>query len=145
MGYRLLLETPYIEEAVKAEPSLPSGLIEARFYTTAPLGREKLQDTFDTLYSNGVDVREVSEAKSNGLWYVAVRYHRPAASSAISALPVAIIPLIAFGMIALLVGVGIFKIEDIVNNVGKLVLLVGGVMIVVAALARGPAMAYVQR
>jgi len=144
-----LIETVHVEEATRAEQEAPPGIIEVRFYTAEPLNREDSQAAYDHLWANGVDVRKVYIHNQKGLPYMGVVYNRPPPVTGIAALPLAIIPLIAFGMIAVLVGVGIFQLETITNNIAKLLLIVFGGTIVVALVARKPleaaATRYVQR
>jgi len=132
------METVHVDEASKAEQEAPYGLIEVRFYTAEPLDREDAQAAFDHLAANGVDVRKVYIHNQKGLPYLGVVYNRQPPVEGISALPLAIIPLIAFGMITVLVGIGIFQLETITNNIGKLLLIVFGGTIVVVAIARKP-------
>ncbi len=134
----ILAETTDAQIAEEAERAAPPGIIEVRFYTLEPVAEETLQDMFDHLYQNGVDVRKVYQAKKGGLYYVGIIYNKSAPSEAIAALPVAIIPLIAFGFIIALVGFGIWQLEDITANIGKLLLIVFGGTIVIVALTRKP-------
>ena len=131
------VDTLDIEKAIAEENSLPPGSYEIRFYTTEP-HQDNLQDIFDHLYSNGIEVISVEQRKTKGLWYISVKYIRPEVSNAIAFLPIAVIPLIAFGMVAVLVGIGIFKFEDLTGNIGKLLLIIFGGTIVIAALVRKP-------
>ena len=144
-----LIETVHVEEAARAEQEAPPGVIEVRFYTAEPLNREDAQAAYDHLWANGVDVRKVYVYNGKGLPYMGVVYNKQPPGEGISALPLAIIPLIAFGMIAALVGIGIFQLETITNNIAKLLLIVFGGTIVVALVARKPleaaATRYVQR
>jgi hypothetical protein len=133
-----LMETVHIEEAVKAEQEAPPGLLEVRFYTATPLTGEDAQAIFDHLWKNNIDVRKVYVYNQRGLPYLGVVYNRPPPITNIAALPIAIIPLIAFGMIAALVGIGIFKLEQITQSIGKLLLIVFGGTILVALIAKKP-------
>ncbi len=141
----LIAEAVDIESAVAAERNAPAGMLEVRFYTPNPVAKETLQDIFDKVYASGADVKSVSTGKTDGLYYVAVRYRKPAVTASISALPVAIIPLVAFGMIALLVGIGIFKIETIANNIGKLLLITFGGTILLALALKKPLETYASK
>lgn len=134
----LLMESVKLEEAAAAEEAAPSGLLDIRFYTTEIPTREDAQRVFDLLWENGVDVKSVSTKQGTGLPYLSVVYNKPAVSEAVSALPLAIIPLIGLGLILSLVGIGIFKIEDITNNVAKILLILLGGTIVIVALSRKP-------
>lgn len=132
-----LMETVHVEKAAQAELEAAPGLMEIRFYTMNPLTAEDAQLVFDDLWSRNVDVKKVYIQSEKGLPYLGVVYRKPAGTG-ISALPLAIIPLIAFGLIATLVGIGIFNIESITGSIGKLLLIVLGGTIVIVALARKP-------
>lgn len=133
-----IIDTTDVGQATEEERSLGPGAYDVRFYLTEPVGNGDLQTIADHLAANGVDVIGVSQAKSGGLWAVSVKYHKPAQSEAIGALPLAIIPLIAFGFIVVLVGIGIFKIENIANNIGKILLITFGGLTLFAIAARKP-------
>lgn len=134
----LLIDTTSVNEAIAEESALPPGIYEVRFYSPNPVSRDVQHDIFDHLYNSGVDVRGVYQMKSDGLWYVGVVYQKPAPSEAVAALPVAVIPLIAFGFIAALIGVGIFRVENIAKALGQLALILLGGTIVLVALLRKP-------
>lgn len=134
----LMAETSFVQEAMAEEQSLPPGAYEIRFYTPNPVTQEVLFSIADTLVDSGVDVKGVHQAKSDGLWYVGVRYIKHPASEGISALPVAVIPLIAFGFIATLIGIGIFKVRDIAKSLGLLAIIILGGSIALAAILRKP-------
>lgn len=63
----------------------------------------------------------------------------------ISALPVAVIPLIALFGIVGIIGIGIFKFEDLSTGLLKLILAGGAVTAVIIALSRKPAMQYLEK
>jgi hypothetical protein len=132
----LLMDTVNIDEAVKEEAALPSGSYEVRFYLSEPVTPADIQQIRDHLNANGVVVDRISQGKEKGLWYIAIDYTKPEPGKAIGFLPGAIIPLIAFGFISVLVGIGIFKIESVSNNIGKLLLIIVGGGIVLVALSR---------
>lgn len=133
-----LAETTSVEEAIAEERASPPGVYEIRFYTPEPPIMEKLQDIFDHLHYNGVDVKRVYPGKKGGLYYIGVIYRKPRPSANIGWLPVAIIPLIALGFISVLIGIGIFKVTDIASALGKLALVTLGGTIVIVALLRKP-------
>lgn len=145
----LIAETTFVQEAMAEEQSLPPGSYEIRFYSPNPVAQDVLYNIADTVVDNGVDVKEVYQDKSKGLWYVGVRYLKHPASESIGALPVAVIPLIAFGFISTLIGIGIFKVQDIARSIGMLALIIFGGSIVLAAVLRKPleraAEAYVRK
>lgn len=135
---QVIVDTTNIEQAIAEERSLKPGAYDIRFYLTEPVGDSDLQSIANHLLANGVDVIDVSQVKSDGLWTVSVKYRRPVATETISFLPLAVIPLIAFGFVAVLVGIGIFKIEDIMNNIGKILLITFGGLILFALAMRKP-------
>lgn len=135
----LVVETTDLNSASANEQSLPPGPYEARFYISQPVTPQDIADTRAYLKNEGVDVRKVYQQKTNGLYYIAVQYVKHPASGSISFLPVALIPLIGFALVAGLVGVGIFKLDTITNNIGKILLITLGGTIVIAALLRKPA------
>ncbi len=126
----LTAETVDVEKAIKLEEEQAPGLIEVRFYTSTPLTVEDAQSIFDHLAAQSVDVRKVYIHDDTGLPYLGVVYYKQPPVSGIGFLPLAVIPLIAFGLVAVLVGIGIFRLGDIVNNLGKLLLIVGGFTVV---------------
>lgn len=134
----LLIDTTDVNEAVSEEAALPPGDYEVRFYSPNPVSRDVEQDIFDHLYNSGVDVRGVYQRKTDGLWYIGVIYEKPAPYEAVAALPVAVIPLIAFGFIATLIGIGIFRVENIAKSLGQLALILLGGTIILVALLRKP-------
>jgi len=141
-----IMDTTNIEEAIAKERSLKPGAYDIRFYLTEPVGDNDLQSIANHLSANGVDVIDVSQLKTDGLWAVSVKYRKPAETEAIGfALPLAVIPLIAFGFIAVLIGIGIFRIEQIMNNIGKILLITFGGLIVFAVAMRKPIETYVAR
>lgn len=130
-----------IQSAISAEKSLPAGNYEVRFYLSEPLKRQDISDAKEYLISQGVNSPKVYQGRSGDVWYLAVQYSRQAPGEGITALPVAIIPLIAMGMIVAIIGVGIFKLEEI----GKVLLIGGGILIVSLALLRKPIEKYVEK
>ena len=136
----LVSEAVDVESAIAAEMAAPSGLVEVRFYTASAPPPEQAQEVFDKLWANGIDVRKVSINQRTGLPYLSVIYNRPQmpVSNRVAVLPLAIIPLVAFGMIAALVGIGIFKISDITSNIAKLMLIAFGGTILLAAVLKKP-------
>lgn len=130
-----------INSAIADEQSLPSGDYEVRFYILEPLTRQDVADARYYLRNQGVDVHRIYQGKEKGISYLGVKYTRHAAGDGISFLPIAIIPLIGFGMIAALIGIGLFKLEDL----GKVMLIGGGLVIVTIALIRRPVEKYLER
>ncbi len=133
-----IMDTANVEQAIKEESSLGPGTYDIRFYLADPVGGDELKSIASHLSAEGVDVISVSQKKVGGLWTLSVKYRKPAESEAISALPLAIIPLIAFGFIVVLVGIGIFKIDQITNNIGKILLVTFGGLTLFALAMRKP-------
>jgi len=134
----LITETIDLNSATEQEKALAPGLYEARFYINNPVSSVDIRDARLYLKEQGVDVKSVYQKKVGGLWYVGVKYVIHPPSESISFLPVAVIPLIGFALVSVLVGVGIFKIESLTNNIGKILLITLGGTIVIAALLRKP-------
>ena len=138
-----------IEQAIAEERDLKPGAYAINFYLTEPVGDNDLQSIENHLRNSGVDVIGVSQARANGLWAVSVKYRKQAVTRAVGFLPLAIIPLVAFGFVAVLVGIGIFNIETLANNIGKLLLItLGGVALIGLAMRKpieSVATAYVAR
>jgi len=134
----LIAETVDVKQAAADEAALPPGLYEIRFYLDSPVTPGDVKDTRDYLVSQGVDVKQVRQSKSNGLWYLAVKYRKHAPTESVAFLPMAVIPLIGFAFVGLLIGIGVFKIEELANNIGKLMLIGLSGAIVIVALMRKP-------
>lgn len=133
-----IINTTNIEEAIQQESALEPGVYDIRFYLTEPVSKEDIGAIRDHLHVNGVDAINVTQMKSGAEWAVSVKYRKPEISESISFLPVAIVPLIAFGFVASLVGIGIFKMEDIANNIGKILLIGFGGATLLALAMRKP-------
>lgn len=133
-----IIDTPNIEEAIQQENALGPGVYDIRFYLAEPVTQEDIRLIRDHLHVNGVDAIDVTQIKSGADWAVSVKYRRPEVGDSISFLPMAIIPLIGFGFVASLVGIGIFKMEDIANNIGKILLIGFGGAILLALAMRKP-------
>ncbi len=124
-----------INQAVEEEKNLPPGTYDIRFYLNAPLTSEDIKAISQHLIENGVDVKKVYQNISQEI-YLGVQYQRHEATG-ISFLPLAVIPLIGFVLVAALVGLGIFKIGDITSAIGKLLLIaLGGTALVALALRK---------
>lgn len=135
---QIIIDTTDVGEAIEKEKTLEPGMYDIRFYLTEQVGKSDLVSIVEHLSSNGIDVVKVSQSKSSGLWVISVQYRKPAESEAIGFLPLAVIPLIAFGFIAVLIGIGIFRIEQIMNNIGKILLITFGGLTVFALAMRKP-------
>ncbi len=127
-----------IQQAIEEEQSRGPGGLDVRFKLTAPVEDGSLRAIADHLSANGVDVISVTQSREDSNWIVSVKYRKPAESESISVLPVAIIPLVAFGFILVLAGVGIFNMETIANNIGKILLITFGGLTVFALAMRKP-------
>jgi hypothetical protein len=134
----LVGEARSLNEAANIEASLPPGNHEIRVYTTQRQDAATMAELRGVLAENGARVSSIGQGREGNLYYVSVKYNKPAPSATISALPLAIIPLIGLVAILGMVGVGIFKISDITDNLAKLLLIGGGITIMVVALLRKP-------
>lgn len=137
MGLQLA-ETTDVERAIAEEQSLPPGVYEVRFHIIAPISQEELNELHEHLLTQGVDVVGSIVQDVKGLWYVSVKYrkHPPAENIAFAPL---LIPLIPTFLVAVLVGIGIFRLSDITQNLTKL-LVVGGIIgITTLVILRRPA------
>jgi len=133
-----IMDTTNVEQAIEKERNLKPGSYDIRFYLSEPVGDNDLKTIVEHLSANGIDVVSVNQYKSSGLWVVSVKYHKPAESEAIGFLPLAVIPLVAFGFVAVLVGIGIFNMESITNNIGKILLITFGGVTLLAIAMRKP-------
>jgi len=122
-----------LNEAITREQALPPGSYRIQFDLTEPADTAAIRSMLE-----GVDLISINQWQSGGLWHLGVSYRKPPPDAAISFLPQAIVPLIAFAMAATLVGISIFKIKDITESLTKLFLVIGGVTVLVVALTRMP-------
>jgi hypothetical protein len=127
-----------LNEASRIEESLPPGKHEIRVYTTQLQEAATIQELRAVLSENGARVNSVSQGREGDLCYLSVKFTKTAPSDSISALPVAIIPLIGLVAILGMVGLGIFQLDSITDNITKLLLILGGITIVTVALLRKP-------
>ena len=125
-----------ISEAILQEQSMPPGSsYRIQFDMDEPANIAAIKDK---LKQNGINAN-VKQWNSGGLWHVGISYKKPV-SDGISALPVAIIPLIGFTLIIAMVGISIFRIKEITDSLMKLALIIGGFTVVVLYLkSRTPA------
>jgi hypothetical protein len=130
-----LLDLP---TAINLENDLPPGIWDVKFYTTRPFTAEEINEIKATLADEGVEVKNISQGVFQGTDYLSVIYERRAAAPGISFLPAAIIPLIGFGLVSVLVGIGIFKVGDILASAAKLIAITGGIVLVAIVLLRKP-------
>lgn len=133
-----VIETVDIDKATKTEQEAPPGLLEIRFYTVTPLDDEDAKNVYDYLLSTGADVRRVYVHSGSGLPYLGVVYNKLPPTEGIAFLPLAVVPLVAFGLTTALVGIGIFKLEDITRSLTKLLLITFGGFIALALITRKP-------
>ena len=117
-----------INEAIAIERSMPVGSsYRIEFDMTEPA---RIIDIKDTLKLNGINAN-VKQWHSGGLWHLGISHRKPVSADGISALPVAIIPLIGFTLIIAMVGISIFRIKEITDSLMKLALIVGGFTVAV--------------
>ena len=116
-----------ISEAILQEQSMPPGSsYRIQFDMAEPANIAAIKDK---LKQNGINAN-VKQWNSGGLWHVGISYKKPV-SDGISALPVAIIPLIGFTLIIAMVGISIFRIKEITDSLMKLALVIGGFTVAV--------------
>jgi len=135
---QLLVETTDIKVATQVEQAAGPGTYEARFYTSELQSQETLQQAFDQCYYAGVDVKGVYPKKAGGLYYVGVIFRKPQPARGIALLPVAVIPLVGFGILSALIGFGIFKIQEVTSGLAKMLLIIVGGTVIIVALAKKP-------
>lgn len=125
--------------AIKAaeEQNMPPGPVEVRLYFDLAPNPQDIEALKQKLVENNIGIRDIYYGTEDNTFFVGVVYDKPSLSG-ISVFPVAIIPLLSTAIIAALVGIGIFNIEDISNNIGKLLLIIFGGTIALAALLRKP-------
>ena len=128
--------TTDITEATILEQNAPPGMVEVRLYVDHTPSQTELRQVMTRLEQNSIDVRDIRvSADSNGE-FIGILYYKPM-SVGISVLPwLAIIPLISTLATLGLIAFGIVRIEDLATNLGKFVLVVGGITIILAALLR---------
>jgi hypothetical protein len=130
-----------IDQAIADEQSLPPGNYEVRFNMPNIISRQEVQEIKIYLEEQGVDVGRVYQSKSEGIPYLGIQYKKNAPEEGITFLPIAVIPLIGLGLILTVISIGIFKLEDI----AKVLMVGGGILIVSLALLRQPLTTYVER
>jgi hypothetical protein len=137
MAATFLEETARIEKAAEIERSLPPGKYEIRLYLIKELSQERLDELQQIISSNAdllAPIEETVEIPS----VVSIKFRKHAPSPAIAQWS-AIIPLLPAFLIAVLIGIGIFRIEEIVRALIPLVLLTGGLFVAVALVQKMPA------
>lgn len=135
-----------IESAAEAEASLAPGVYQIRFYLDEPASLEDVAEIRESLEIKGVEVSEVARGIEEGIPYLAVTYNRQIPTgTGVALLPMTVIPLIGLVIIAGLIGIGIFKWEEVTTGLMKVLLVGGGICIVLFALARKPAMQYLEK
>lgn len=130
----ILVETANITEAQAAEAAAPPGLYEVVLTDIQPFSQADLQAIRDYFVQNGVDVKSV-RYQLKGLHQLRIEYVKHAPSEAISQ-GALLIPLIPAMLLATIVGIAIFKIEDVGNAVAKVVVGVGVVVVMLALIFR---------
>lgn len=134
---KLLLETTDINEAVAFEQSMAPGAYEIRLNLTSPITQEMLDGLHDHLLQSGVDVLGNIAHGPKGLWQVRIKYNKHPPSEHVAQWQL-VIPLIVPAIVAIMIGIGIFKIEAIANAIMPLLVVTGIVTIVGLALLRKP-------
>jgi hypothetical protein len=123
-----------VNSAVMAEEALSPGQYDIRFYLERPLTAPELNNLKQSLGG----VADVYQGQENGRWYLSARITRHPISGGAKAQWQLIIPLVIPLLTIGLIGIGIFKLSDITNNIGKILLIGGGIAIVLVALLRKP-------
>jgi len=133
----LITETSDIQLATEQERALPPGLYEVRLHIIAPISQQELNDLHDYFLDHGVDVKGCLQQRLKGLYQVRIQYekHPPTEGIAWVQALLAIIPLAIIGS---LVGIGIFKVEDLSKAIMPILLVSGGIVIAALALIRKP-------
>lgn len=122
----LLIETTDIQQAMEAERQASPGLLEARLNLLSPIPQEELNTFHTYLLDSGVDVRGCLQQRIKGLWQISVKYQKHAPSEHVAQFQL-LIPLIPIALISILVGIALFKIQQIIALVG--VVLVGTILL----------------
>lgn len=123
-----IVETADVNYASQIEKTLPPGVYKVKIDTSGPVSPEELTNVYNKLSDAGVIVKAVDMLPTG----LQVTYEKPPAG--ISALPVAIIPLIGLALIVGIVAVAIFNLESIT----KTVLVVLGGLILLAFVLKQP-------
>ena len=136
----LLMETTEIDKARAFEETPKPGTYEARFSLARPLTQAELDELHQALLDSGVEVKDVLTQQVKGLDQISVKYmirhHTEGISQAALLIPV--IPTI---IVAVLIGIALFKVQDII----VLVLVVGGILVTAVFLLRKAAENYTAR
>lgn len=127
-----------VDQATNVEAQNPPGGYTVRLWLDHEPTQDEVHDIFNYLDWNGIEIHEVRSGVDGNAPYIDINYVKTAPTPGISFLPLALIPLIGFGLVIGLIGIGIFKWHSIVNETVKLVLVVGGVGIALAILLRKP-------
>jgi hypothetical protein len=114
-----------IETALETENNLQPGSYEVRFYLINPLTPKQVDEVKTSLIASGNDIKKVYQGKENNMNFLGVKFVKHAPQPGIGQWQI-IIPLVA---VAGLIGIGIFKIQEITNAVVEVALIVGGIAI----------------
>jgi hypothetical protein len=120
-----------IDEAIAAEEQLGPGTYQVECILTAPVN---LDDVSRALAGTGATA--TLNPRPDGLWDLSVIYTRPAIVAGISAGWLAIIPALSTLIVASVVAIGIFNINSIGTNIAKVGLVLGGVILIFAAMSK---------
>lgn len=134
----LLGETTSIEEAKLIEEAAPPGPLEVRLSIISPLTQEELNGLHTQLEESGIDLIGCVQQRIKGLWQISIKYRKPAPATNIAQAGLLLITMIPTALVAILVGIGIFKIEEISKALVPLLLIIGATGVAVAALATRP-------
>ena len=144
----LLLETVNIQEAIAEEQSLPPGLYEVRLSIISPLSQEELDDLHAYFLDRGVDIKGCLQQRIKGLYQIRIKYQKHPLSEGIAQASL-LIPLIPVFLLAVLVGIGIFKASEIIGALTPIIFGIIGFGVVALVIVRKPleraAKKYVER
>ena len=124
----LVGEAVDVGQAAQIESSLPPGTYEARLSLTSPLSQEELDMVHQQLLDAGVDIQGFVQQRVRGLWQLSIKYRIHPVTQTISQAAL-LIPMIPTVVIAVLVGIALFKIQEL-----TILLVVAGAVVIVGGL-----------
>ncbi len=135
----LLAELNTIEEAAKFELALPPGIYEYRLTVMKILSVEELNNLQADLTSKGYQLVSPISATERLPSEISIKYVKTEHFEGIGQWQIALIGIIPTAIIAALIGIGVFKIEDLTKNLMPIILISLGAIVAIAALLRKPA------
>jgi len=131
------METTDIQAAIAEEQTLPPGLYEVRLSLISPISQQQLDDLHAHFLECGIDIQGCLQQRVKGLYEIRIKYKKHAPSGAIAQWQL-LIPVIPVFLIATLVGIGIFRIEEVGKAILPILLAVGGFVVITVAMIRKP-------